>query len=272
MTWVESLFGVRGKTVLVTGGSRGIGELIAEAFVRAGAKVYITARKEAQCVATAKRLGDLGFCEALPADLSNPDAIRGLAAALHAQTPALHVLINNAGIAWGAPLEEYPLEAWDKVFSINVRAVFQLTRDLLPMLRAVATPADPARVINLGSIAGSRVAKDTFAYAYGASKAAVHHLTAMLAMELTGSHITVNAVAPGVFPSRMTAMRIGDSTMLELASAGTPLQRAGTIEDVGGTCLYLASRSGAYVTGAVIPLDGGQHTQALPWRADDASA
>jgi NAD(P)-dependent dehydrogenase (short-subunit alcohol dehydrogenase family) len=270
---IERLFSVRDKIVLVTGGSRGIGEMIAGAFVAAGASVYITARNAAECEATAHRLRGRGDCRALPADVGDPQSVRLLVEEIRTREPRLDVLVNNAGIAWGAPLADYPLDAWDRVFAVNVRAMFQLTRDLLPQLKAGATAHDPSRVINLGSVAGMRVVQSTYAYAYGVSKAAVNHLTATLAMELAASHVTVNAVSPGVFPSRMTEMRVGDRTMLEVAGATNPLRRPGSVEDIAGTCLYLASRAGAYLTGAVIPLDGGLHARPIAlWEEGEPAA
>jgi NAD(P)-dependent dehydrogenase (short-subunit alcohol dehydrogenase family) len=228
--------------------------MIAEGFVDAGATVYIASRKLDVCEAAAAELSARGTCVALQAELSTETGCLALAAQLRDVEPALHVLVNNSGATWGAPLEEYPDAAWDRSFDLNVRAVFNLTRALLPELRAAATPDDPARVINVGSIDGLHVpALET--YAYGASKAAVHHLTKVLARRLGGDRVTVNAIAPGPFQSRMmraTLEAAGD----ELAAA-SPLGRIGRPDDMAGVAVYLASRAGAYVTGAVIPVDGG---------------
>jgi NAD(P)-dependent dehydrogenase (short-subunit alcohol dehydrogenase family) len=254
---VKDLFSVEGKVALVTGGTRGIGLMIARGFVEAGAKVYVASRKAEACQETAAELSKLGTCVGLPGDLATQRGARELAAALSAQEPRLHVLVNNAGANWGAPLEEYPDSAWDKVFGLNVKGVFHLTVALLPQLEAAASAADPARVINIGSVDGLHVPLlDT--YAYSASKAAVHHLTRVLARKLAPRHVTVNAVAPGPFESKMmaeTLRRFGDAIR-----SSNPLGRIGEPEDMAGVALYLASRAGAYVTGAVIPVDGGIST------------
>ncbi len=254
------LFSVAGKAVLVTGGSRGIGEMIARGFVAGGARVYISSRKEDACRALAAELAaGGGHCTALPADLSTEDECRRLADALAGREPALHVLVNNAGANWGAPYEEYPASAWDKVLELNVKGVFYLTRALTPRLAAAGTHDDPARVINIGSIDGLRVPEmDT--YAYSTSKAAVHHLTRVLARKLAPQDITVNAIAPGPFPSKMMAATLdafGDAIV-----ASTPLRRIGRPDDMAGTAIFLASRAGSYLTGAVIPVDGGISTTA----------
>lgn len=256
-----SLFSVAGKTAVVTGGSRGIGRMIAEGFVSGGANVYITARKAEACDATAAELTGIGpgKCVSIPGDLSNEAGCRAFADAVIEREPALHVLVNNAGATWGAPLEEYPDSAWDKVLNVNVKAVFTLTRMLLPHLRAAASAADPARVINIGSVDGIKV-PGTDNYAYGASKAAVHMVTRQLAHNLTRDHITVNAIAPGPFPSKMMAFVLDADGGEQLVAKGVPLGRIGTPEDVAGTALFLSSRAGAYLTGAVIPVDGGIST------------
>jgi NAD(P)-dependent dehydrogenase (short-subunit alcohol dehydrogenase family) len=254
---VKDLFSVEGKVALVTGGSRGIGLMIARGFVEAGARVYISARKADACQAAAAELSKHGVCVALPADLSTEAEARRLAEALAAREPALHVLVNNAGANWGAPLAEFPDSAWDKLFAVNVKAIFHLTRALLPQLEKAASAADPARVINIGSIDGLHVpALET--YAYSTSKAAVHHLTRVLAKKLASKKITVNAVAPGPFESKMMAQTLKDFG--EMIVESCPLKRIGEPEDMAGVAIYLASRAGAYVTGAVIPVDGGMST------------
>jgi len=254
---VKDLFSIAGKVALVTGGSRGIGFMIARGFVEAGAKVYISARKADACAAAAAELSQHGTCIALPADLSSEAEARRLAEAIAAREPVLHVLVNNAGANWGAPLAEFPDEAWDKVLALNLKAIFHLTRALLPQLEKAATAADPARVINIGSIDGLSVPElDTFAYS--ASKAAVHHLTRVLAKKLAPRRITVNAVAPGPFESKMMAQTLRSFGKLIVESC--PLKRIGEPEDMAGVAIYLASRAGAYVTGAVIPVDGGMST------------
>jgi NAD(P)-dependent dehydrogenase (short-subunit alcohol dehydrogenase family) len=251
---VSRLFSVEGKVVLVTGGSRGIGRMIARGFVEGGARVYLSSRKAAVCEEVARELSQAGPCVALPADCATEAGCRQLAAAFAAREPALHVLVNNAGANWGAPLEEYPDAAWDKVLALNVKAIFHLTRALLPQLEKAAGEEDPARVINVGSIDGIQV-PDLETYAYSASKAAVHHLTRVLAKKLASRRITVNAIAPGPFESQMmaeTLRRFGEHIV-----KSCPLGRIGTPEDMAGVAIYLASRAGAYVTGAVIPVDGG---------------
>jgi NAD(P)-dependent dehydrogenase (short-subunit alcohol dehydrogenase family) len=251
---VKDLFSVEGKRVLVTGGSRGIGLMIAQGFVANGAKVYISSRKADVCDEVAAELSKQGTCVALPADLATQAECDRLGAELASREDGLEVLVNNAGANWGAPLEEFPDSAWDKVMTLNVKAVFNLTRACLPLLEKAGSAEDPARVINIGSIDGIQVPMlDTFSYS--ASKAAVHHLSRVLAKKLAEKHITVNAVAPGPFESKMMAATLasfGDSI-----AASAPLKRIGTPEDMAGVAIYLASRAGAYVTGAVIPVDGG---------------
>jgi NAD(P)-dependent dehydrogenase (short-subunit alcohol dehydrogenase family) len=251
---VKHLFSVAGKVALVTGGSRGIGLMIARGYVENGATVYISSRKAETCDAAAAELSKLGTCRSLPADVSSDAEARRLAAELARREPKLHILVNNAGANWGAPMAEYPDAAWDKVLALNVKAVFNLTRACLPQLEAAATADDPARVINVGSIDGLRVPL-LHTYAYSSSKAAVHHLTRVLAVELAAKHITVNAVAPGPFESKMmaeTLRNFGDAI-----KASCPLGRIGAPEDMAGVAIYLASRAGAYLTGTVIPVDGG---------------
>jgi NAD(P)-dependent dehydrogenase (short-subunit alcohol dehydrogenase family) len=243
---MKDLFSIEGKTALVTGGSRGIGLMIARGLVEAGAKADA-------CERVAKELSAAGTCIAAPADVSTEAGARALADAVAAREPALHVLVNNAGANWGAPLAEYPDAAWDKVLALNVKAVFHLTRACLPLLEAAVRPGDPARVINIGSIDGIR-APVLETYAYSASKAAVHHLTHVLAQRLA-PRITVNAIAPGPFESKMmheTLERFRDAIV-----ASCPLGRIGEPEDVAGATIFLASRAGAYLTGTVIPVDGG---------------
>jgi len=256
---VKDLFSVEGKTVLVTGGSRGIGLMIARGFAEHGAKVYVASRSEAACAETAAELSKYGACVAVPADLSTEAGCNALAAAIAAEEPKLDVLVNNAGANWGAPIEEYPDSAWDKVLALNVKAIFHLTRACLPMLTAAAAADAPARVINVGSIDGLHV-PDLETYAYSASKAAVHHLTRTLAKRLARERITVNAIAPGPFPSKM--MKVTLAEFGEAIVGAVPLRRIGEPEDMAGVAIYLASRAGAYVTGAVIPVDGGMATTA----------
>ncbi|SCF45462.1 NAD(P)-dependent dehydrogenase, short-chain alcohol dehydrogenase family [Micromonospora matsumotoense] len=253
---MTDLFSVDGKTVLVTGGSRGIGLMIARGFVRAGATVIISSRKADVCAAVAKELSAEGRCEAIPADLSDDAGAEALAAAVRERYDRLDVLVNNAGATWGAPLESYPGAAFDKLWAVNVKAVFRLTTALLPVLRAAASDDDPARVINIGSIDGLRV-PTMEVYAYSATKAAVHMLTRSLAHQLAAERITVNAIAPGPFESKMMAFALGDPTSRAAIAQQVPLGRIGRPEDMAGAAIYLSSRAGAYLTGAVIPVDGG---------------
>jgi NAD(P)-dependent dehydrogenase (short-subunit alcohol dehydrogenase family) len=246
---MQDLFSIKDKVALVTGGSRGIGLMIARGFAEAGAKVYVASRKAEDCERVARELS----CSGLPADLSSEAGVKGLAAELAKREQALHILVNNAGANWGAPLAEYPDSAWDKVLALNVKAIFHLTRTLVPMLEKGARPGDPARVINIGSIDGLRV-PFLETYAYSASKAAVHHMTRVLAVHLA-PRITVNAVAPGPFESKMMAVTL--DRFKDAIVASCPLGRIGEPEDMAGVAIYLSSRAGAYVTGQVIPVDGG---------------
>jgi len=253
---LTDLFSIAGKTAVVTGGSRGIGQMIATGYVRAGARVYISSRKADACDALAAELSELGECVSLPADLSTEDGCRALAQAVSAREPALHILVNNAGNTWGAPFEEFDDAAWERVLSLNVKGVFHTTKFLTPLLRAAATEDDPARVVNIGSIDGIHVPM-LETYSYSASKAAVHQLTRTLARRLA-PQVTVNAIAPGPFESKMMAATL--EAFGDRIAASAPLKRIGRPDDVAGTAIFLASRAGAYLTGAVIPVDGGMAT------------
>ncbi len=257
---IQELFGVAGRTAVVTGGSRGIGEMIAEGFVDAGASVIITARKAEELQATADRLSeklaDGATVTAVPGDLSTVEGVTAFAEAVRAITPTVDILVNNAGATWGAPLDDYPESGWNKLMDVNLRGVFFLTQSLLPELRAAATAEHPARVINIGSVDGLRV-PGMEVYAYSASKAAVHQLTRHLAARLAPEHVLVNAIAPGPFESKMMAFALEDEQMRAAVAADVPLGRIGTPDDMAGTALFLASRAGAYVTGAVLPVGGG---------------
>ena len=260
---IDSLFSVAGKVVLVTGGSRGIGEMIAAGFVANGAKVYISSRKAVVCDETARRLTETygGECISIPANLAELGGIEMLAAALKEREHHLDVLVNNAGVSWGAPLDEFPESGWDKVMDTNVKGVFFLTQKLLPLLEANATAEDPARVINIGSIDG--IQNPAFnTYSYGPSKAAVHALTRMLAAHLVRRNINVNAIAPGPYPTWMLSTGVGgggdvDNTDWSAVAKGNPRGRVGTPEDIAGTAIFLASRAGAFTVGEVITSDGG---------------
>lgn len=254
MFQLTNLFSVAGKVALVTGGSRGIGLMIAQAYVANGVKVYISSRKAAVCEEVAAELSKIGTCIAIPADLATTEGREALVNAIQEREEKLDILVNNAGASWGAPLESFPESGYDKTMDINVKALFMLTQGFLPLLKASGSANAPARVLNIGSIDGLRVpVVDNFPYA--ASKAAVHHLTKVLAVKLGPSHITVNAIAPGPFESKMTKWLL-DTHQAQI-EAVCPLGRIGSPEDMAGVAIYLASRAGAYINGAVIPVDGG---------------
>lgn len=250
------LFSVRGKTAVVTGGSRGVGLMIARGLVEAGADVVISSRKADACERAAAELSEIGRCTAIPADLSSQAGAVALADAVRERGERLDLLVNNAGATWGEPLDSYPDSAWDRVLDTNVRGVFQLTVAALDMLRAAAGADAPARVINVGSIDGLK-APMMESYAYSASKAAVHQLTRHLAKRLASEQITVNAIAPGPFESKMTAFMLEDPDARAIVEQTVPLGRIGRPDDIVGTTLFLSSRAGSYLTGAVIPVDGG---------------
>ena len=258
---MKDLFSIKDKVALVTGGSRGIGEMIAAGFLASGAKVYISSRKAEVCDATADRLSNeySGECISLPSDLSNLDGIESLVTELSNKESHLDILINNAGAAWGAPLDEYPEKGWDKVMDINVKGVFFLTQRLLPLLREGAN-SDPSRVVNIGSVDG--LTAGAFEnYAYGPSKAALHHLTRILAANLIKEKIIVNAIAPGPFPTWMlsTGVGFGGETDVDwtVVGEGNPSGRVGDMEDIAGLAIFLCSRASEYTVGQTIACDGG---------------
>ncbi len=251
---VPDLFSIRGKVALVTGGSSGIGLMIAQGYVEAGARVYISSRKKDVCDAVAAELSKRGACIAIPADLATSEGRQLLVGEMGRREKALDILVNNAGAAWGAPLGEYPESGFRKVMALNTEAVFFLTQSLLPLLGAAGKAGDPARIINIGSIDGLRT-PELDHFAYSASKAAVHHMTRVLAMKLGGRQITVNAIAPGPFESRMTKWVLENAR--DALVGHCPLGRIGEPSDMAGIAIFLASRAGAYLTGTVIPVDGG---------------
>ncbi|MBZ6191785.1 SDR family oxidoreductase [Streptomyces olivaceus] len=253
------LFDLRGKNALVTGGTRGIGMMIARGLLQAGARVVVSSRKADACAEAQRQLSEFGDVQAFPADLSKYDECRRLADLVKADTERLDILVNNAGAMWREPLETFPDEAWGSVLDLNLKSPFWLVQALLPALRRAGTADDPARVINIGSIAALHVA-DSPNYSYASSKAGLHQLTRVLARELGPQHVTVNAVAPGPFPSQMMASTldaIGDTI-----AAKAPLRRLGRDDDMAGVAVFLAGRAGAYLTGTVIPVDGGIATTA----------
>ncbi|HEX7323570.1 MAG TPA: SDR family oxidoreductase [Mycobacterium sp.] len=252
------LFSVAGKTALITGGTRGIGYMIAEGYLRAGARVYISSRKADACQRAEQELSRLGEVHAIPADVSEQQQCRTLVDAVADRENRLHILVNNAGATWGAPFDEFPAAAFDKVLGLNVKAPFMLTQLARPLLEAAAEDDNPARVINIGSIDGLAVPVMSN-FSYSASKAAIHHLTRHLAAELA-PRILVNAIAPGPFPSKMLAPIM--DTLGDQLAAASPVKRIGRPEDVAAAAVYLASPATNFITGAVIPLDGGLSTTA----------
>lgn len=246
-----------GKNVLVTGGARGIGRMIAEGFARAGAQVFLTSRNADDCLEVSEELSRWGHVVALPIDVSADDGGATVVEALAGRIDGLHVLVNNAGVTWGAPIDDYPPAAFDRVWSVNVKAVFATTQALLPLLQAEATRDDPARVINVGSVDGLRVpASDNFAYS--SSKAGVHMLTQHLATKLASRSIAVNAIAPGPFRSKMTAFIFDDQDATEVLEAKVPLGSVGQAEDIAALTTFLAGPGARWMTGAIIALDGGR--------------
>lgn len=260
---MKNLFSIEGKIALVTGGSRGIGQMIAGGFLANGAKVYISSRKADVVAATATQLQEEfgGECIAIPGDVGTIAGVEALAAAIAERETQLDILVNNAGTTWGDPIDEFPEAGWDKVMNTNVKGIFFLTQKLLPLLRASASAEDPARVINIGSVDGIKTPIfDNFSY--GASKAAVHHLTRIQAAHLIKENIIVNAIAPGPFPSWMLSAGVGFGGAVEgqdWASVGArnPRGRVGTPEDIAGLAIFLSSRAGAYTVGETITCDGG---------------
>lgn len=254
---MSELFSVAGKTALVTGGTQGIGKMIARGFASAGVRVYLTARTKSDCEDVAQELSAVGReCVAIPADLAEEQECIRLAREIAEREQRLHILVNNAGTAWTAPVDQFPAAAWDSVLDISLKAPLILVRELTPLLRAAGTTDDPARIVNIGSADAQRV-PEMPTYSAAAAKAAIHHITRMLAHDFAPT-VTANVIAPGSFPSRMMAGVL--EAIGEEIAAVTPLQRIGRPEDIVGTVIYLCSRAGSYVTGSVVTVDGGLST------------
>lgn len=268
---INHLFSLEGKTALVTGGSSGIGLMLARGLLQNGVKVVIASRRQEKCDMALAELEPLGDCTAVVADVTRAEDRAALLEATAERLGSLSILINNAGANWGAALEDYPDDGFAKVMNTNVNAVFSLTRDAVPLLEMAATAEDPARIINIGSMDGIHVpiVQRVPTFAYSASKAALHHLTRTLAVDLARRHITVNAVAPGFFPSRMTD-HVFDRYLADI-EADCPLHRVGKPAEMVGIVAYLASRAGAYTNGTVIPVDGGTNISkgSRPWMNSD---
>ena len=250
----SELFSVANKVVVITGGSRGIGGMLAQGFVDGGARTYITSRSADELQKTQTELAAVGDCIAIQSDLSTMDGVRDFVAAIAEREPRVDVLINNAGAAWGAPFAEFPEAGWDKIMDLNVKAIFFLTQGFLPLLQAAGTAEDPARVINIASINGLTY-PGVPNYSYSASKAAVIQLTRHLAVDLAADNINVNGIAPGYFPSKMTAGLL--SKFEDQLVERTPRKRVGQQEDIAGAAIYLASRAAAWVVGQTLVVDGG---------------
>jgi len=253
---MTALFDISGKTVIVTGGSSGIGAMIARGFVENGVKTYISARKEGPLMAKAEELNAYGTCIPIQADLSTVEGIENFVGQVSEQEDHIDILINNAGANWIVPLDDFPESGWDKVMTINIKSLFFMTQKCLPLLRKNGTQEDPARVVNIASIHGFDN-PGMPAYAYSASKSGVIHLTKHLATDLAKDNINVNAIAPGLFPSNMTKEAVSNAAIYKMALAQIPRGRAGEPEDIAGTAIYLTSRAGAWVDGHTIVLDGG---------------
>ena len=255
----EQLFGVRGKVALVTGGTRGIGLMIAEGLVRAGAKVYIASRKVDACAEAERQLRELGDCTAIPANLADVDGCTRLAEAFRERESALHILVNNAGLTWSLPIDDFSEKAWDRVVDLDVKSPFFLIQKLLPEIRAAASPDDRAAIVNITSVNGIRPS-GLMNYSYVAAKAGLGQLSAQLARDLMADHVNVNVIAPGPFKSKMTAPLFATEEQDRQVTASFPMKRWGRMEDAAGLTIFLSSRAGSYLTGQTIPCDGGATT------------
>jgi len=251
---VSQLFDISGKTALVTGGSRGIGLMIARGFMQNGAKVYISSRKAEACERAAAELSKYGTCIPLAHDLGSMAEVKALAEDIKAREKKLDILINNAGAAWAEPFETYSEAGWDKLMNVNLKAIFFLSQALLPELKAAGTADDPARIVNIGSIDGI-LQPQLESYAYSASKAAVHHLTHHLAKHLARDRINVNAIAPGPFETKMLAPVL--ATARKAIESSVPRGRIGEDDDMIGAAIFFCSKASSFITGQVLAVDGG---------------
>ena len=251
---MENLFDVNNKVALVTGGSRGIGAMIAEGFVKNGVKTYISSRKSDDCNKKSEELSEFGQCISIPADLTDMKQMDRLVAQIKEREKNLNILVNNAGAAWGASFDDFPENGWDKVMDTNVKSIFFLSQKLIDILEISGTNSDPSRIINIGSIDGIGIPRAE-TYSYPASKAALHQLTRVLANRLSDRNINVNAIAPGPFQSNMMASTLKDHG--DQIKESVPRNRIGLPEDMAGATIFLSSKASAYITGAIIPVDGG---------------
>ena len=255
----EHLFGVRGKVALVTGGTRGIGLMIAEGLVRAGARVYVSSRKLEACAETERTLRELGECIAIPGDLRDVAGCEALAAALGEREDRLHILVNNAGLTWSLPMDEFTEKAWDRVVDLDVKSPFFLTQKLLPSMRAAASHEERASIVNISSVNALKPS-GLANYSYVAAKAGLCQLSAQLARDLMADQINVNVIAPGPFKSKMTAPLFATEEQDRRMIESFPMKRWGRMEDAAGLTIFLSSRAGSYLTGQTIPCDGGATT------------
>tara|TARA_B110000037_G_C16981005_1_gene448998 strand:- start:90 stop:914 length:825 start_codon:yes stop_codon:yes gene_type:complete len=262
----NELFSLDGKVALITGGATGIGRMAATGLIQAGAHVLIASRKQSVCEAVAAELNGMdtpGKATGFIGDVGSAAGVAALTEEVTKRTGTLNILMNNAGLTWGAELGKFPFEAWEKVQSVNNAGLFHLTQSLLPMLIKSATLDDPSRVVNVGSVMGDAPLGDG-AYSYAASKAAVHQITKIMAKELAEKYVTVNALAPGPFVSRMTAFATADEGTREKVGKDVPLGRVGRDEDIAGCMQFLCGRGGSYLTGAILPVSGGIQVMSGP--------
>ena len=265
-TIVKSLFDLRGRTALITGGGSGIGRIISETLAHFGANLILVSRKEKNLFDTKYDIlesNPVGTIEALTCDLGQEESIETLVLNVKEMTDKIDILVNNSGVSWGNALGSFPYSAWNRVLSVNVTGLFHLTQKLLPIIEKAATQSYPSKILNLGSVMGLSPYGDG-AYSYSVSKASVHHLTKILAKELAHKNITVNALAPGPFASKMTSFAIDSKEKLNAVSKGIPLGRIGRFEDMAAATIFICGPGGNYVTGAIIPIDGGLHISTGP--------